>query len=87
MKDYKKALEFYRKLYNVRAQLLGEEHAETLSSLHSYALCHKEIGDYISSLSFFEKVYVSRVKTLGENDPKTIKTAERIKELKELLGE
>ncbi len=70
----------------MRYKLLGEEHPDTLTSLSNLAYSYGELGNYQMALDLFEKVYAIRCKVLDPTHELTLRTAQRIKDLKEKLG-
>ncbi len=47
--DYKKALEISLQVYGSRKKLLGDNHPDTMTTLHKLGLIYSKIGDFINS--------------------------------------
>ena len=59
-------------IYNARKEILGENHPNTLSTLHCLANSYSHLGDYRKALNIEIKVYDACKKILGENHPDTL---------------
>ena len=53
--------------------MLGEEHPDTLSSLHNVGIDYSNLGRYEESLEVDRKVYETQKRVLGEEHPETQK--------------
>ena len=72
--DYSKALELQKTVYNVRKEILGENHPLTLSALNDIANSYSDLGDYSKALDLQKTVYNARKKILGESHLSTLYT-------------
>ena len=66
------ALELTEKVMAARKRTLGEEHSDTLRSMHSLANCYGEVGRLQEAQELAEKVVAARKRTLGEEHPVTL---------------
>lgn len=64
--------------YISRCRVLGEEHADTLSTAHQLADTYRRISERKKSLEMFERVYASRCRVLGMEHPDTLRTLYRM---------
>ena len=71
---YQDALELYKKVYEIRKKVQGEEHLDTLRMLHSMAYTYGEMGDYKTKYELEKKIYESQKKVLGEEHSATSAT-------------
>jgi Tetratricopeptide repeat len=55
-----------------RKRTLGEEHPDTLSSIHALAFLYSETGRWPEALRLMEQVVEARKRTLGEEHPDTL---------------
>jgi len=62
------------KVVVVNKRTLGEEHPDTLGSMHNLANCYREVGRRQEALELLEKVVVARRRTLGEEHPDTLRS-------------
>ena len=79
---YKQSLIQLEKVYNIRKQVLKEEHQLTLKTLFNISKTLKELGKKQEALQIAERVYDIRLKIFGEKNDETIKTMELIEEIK-----
>jgi hypothetical protein len=56
----------------VLKRTLGEEHPDTLGSMHNLALIYSEVGRWQEALQLTETVVAARKRTLGEDHPDTL---------------
>jgi alkylhydroperoxidase family enzyme len=68
------ALELTEKVVTARKRTLGEEHPETLRSMHKLAIRYSEVGRRQEAMELTEKVVTARKRTLGEEHPKTLRS-------------
>ena len=59
-------------IYNVRKEILGEKHPDTLTSLASLAYSYSDLGDYKTALEMRIAIYNRRKEILGEKHPDTL---------------
>ncbi len=70
--DYKKALIWAQRKYDLLCNSLGEEHPDTLTALNNLAYTYGHNGEYSKELMLFEKVYTIKYRALGEEHPDTL---------------
>lgn len=70
--EYKHALNYLEKAYQLRCTISGEFHKETLIVLNNMALIYGNLGKHAKAIELHQKVYEQRVKTLGDFNPDTI---------------
>lgn len=63
----KKALEYAQKCYELRAEILGESHPDTLISLNNLAVEYNTLGQYKKAFEHDQKCYELR-KEVYDND-------------------
>ena len=69
---YNEALIEDTKAYEIQKRLLGEEHPDTLRSLHCIGDDYSKLGRHEEALMVDEKVYEARKRVLGEEHPDTL---------------
>ncbi|KAL6714664.1 hypothetical protein ACLMJK_008089 [Lecanora helva] len=67
-----KALQMTKQVVETRKRTLGEEHPDTLSSIHNLAIRYSEAGERQKALQIMEQVVETRKRTLGEEHPNTL---------------
>ncbi|KAL8743440.1 MAG: hypothetical protein Q9190_004209 [Brigantiaea leucoxantha] len=67
-----KALELEERVVEARRRTLGEEHRDTLRSIHNLAIGYSETGRQQEALELRERVVEARRRTLGEEHPDTL---------------
>ena len=75
------ALEDLTKAYNLRKEILGEEHPSTISSLFNIALVQAELGNVAEAKRIAKDVYKHRKEKFGEEHRDTVKAFELLNEL------
>ena len=68
------ALQLTERVVEVRKRTLGEEHPDTLGSLHSLAIRYSKAGERQKVLQLTERVVEARKRTLGEEHPDTLRS-------------
>ncbi len=68
-RDYAKAVPMALKAFNVRKEILGEEHPQTLTSQINLGWLHRELRDYSTAGSLLEQASVLSRKVFGESHP------------------
>jgi len=63
------ALELLERVAATRKGAQGEEHPDTLASIHRLAICYSEMGRREEALQLIEKVVAASKRTLGEEHP------------------
>ncbi|KAL2052027.1 hypothetical protein ABVK25_007719 [Lepraria finkii] len=66
------ALQLTERVVEARKRTLGEEHPDTLGSMHSLAISYSEAGRVQEALQLTERVVEARKITLGEEHPNTL---------------
>jgi hypothetical protein len=66
------ALQLSEKVVAARKRTLGEEHPDTLTSMHSLAISYSKVGRREEALQLLEKVVAASKRTLGEEHPDTL---------------
>ena len=74
------------KSYELNSSHYGEEHADTLESMHYYALMGLAQHKYSEIEELFEKCYRLRVKVLGESNRDTLATMNQLGVVYAALG-
>jgi len=69
---FKQALPLAENAYNIRKQILGEKHHDTLASLNNLASIYLELGRFSEALPLSEKAYSLAKNELGEKHPLTL---------------
>jgi Tetratricopeptide repeat len=69
-------LHLVKTVTEARKRTLGEEHPDTLGSIHNLALRYSEVGRRQEALRLTEAVVESSKRTLGEDDPDTLRYSE-----------
>jgi tetratricopeptide (TPR) repeat protein len=72
--DYSRAFDYLERCVKEERKLLGEEHQETLESMHNISICCSRVGRYAEALEMAEKVTGLRQKTLGYEHPDTLRS-------------
>ena len=68
------ALQLTERVVEVRKKTLGEEHPDTLHSIHTLAVGYSEAGERQKALQLTERVVEVYKKTLGEEHPDTLRS-------------
>jgi tetratricopeptide (TPR) repeat protein len=63
------ALELLEKVATARTGTQGEEHPDTVLSIHRLAICYSEVGRRKEALQLSEKVVAAKKRTLGDEHP------------------
>jgi tetratricopeptide (TPR) repeat protein len=66
------ALQLTETVVEARKRTLGEEHPDTLGSMHALALIYSEVGRRQEALQLTETIVAARKRTLGEEHPDTL---------------
>ena len=77
------ALQLSEQVVEVRKRILGNDHPNTLSSMHNLAKRYSEIGRRQEALQLSEQVLEARKRTLGNEHPDTLKSIKQLANLKE----
>jgi hypothetical protein len=59
-------------------RMLGEEHPDTLNSMHALAYRYGEVGRRQEALQLAEMVVAARKRTLGEEHPDTLSSMQNL---------
>ena len=70
--QFRKALPLAEKAFEIRKEILGEKHPDTLSSLNNLARIYKELGRFSEALPLLEDGYRLSKEVLGEKHPDTL---------------
>ena len=68
------ALQLEEQVVEIRKRTLGEEHPDTLGSIHNLALRYSEAGKRHKALQLTERVVEVKERTLGEEHPDTLRS-------------
>jgi len=71
---YKQAMEWYEPALAGYENTLGEDHPDTLSTVHNMAFVFDKQGQYEKALEWYERVLAGREKALGVDHPDTVQT-------------
>ncbi len=85
--EYPSARRYLTHSVEVRSQLLGEEHPNTLTSLHSLALDLHALGEVVAARELNEKTLAVRRRVLGEEHPDTLQSMNNLALALYALGE
>ncbi len=85
--DYKKALIWAQRKYDLLCNSLGEEHPDTLSALNNLAITYSYLDEYKKALEINEKVYTILCQILGEEHPETLNSLHNLASTYGNLGE
>ncbi|KAK3176124.1 hypothetical protein OEA41_007446 [Lepraria neglecta] len=66
------ALQLTERVVEVRKRTLGEDHSDTLGSMHNLAISYSEVGQGQEALQLTERVVEVYKRTLGEEHPDTL---------------
>ena len=72
--DYGKSVKWAEQITEYDKKHYGEEHPNTLNTMHDLAGTYGKLGDHKKALELQEKVYTLRCKFLGEEHLDTLKT-------------
>jgi tetratricopeptide (TPR) repeat protein len=70
--EAQKAVPYAEKAFNIRKEILGEKHPDTLSSQNNLASIYKAVGRLDEALPLYEKGYRFLKQVLGEKHPNTL---------------
>ena len=70
-----------------KRRTLGEEHLETLRSMHTLAISYSEAGRRQEALELMERVVKAMKRTLGEEHSDTLRSIRTLKYLRTKFGE
>jgi tetratricopeptide (TPR) repeat protein len=76
--DYSRALDYLKSCVEDERKTLGEEHHETLSSMHNLSTCYSRVGKYVEALEVGEKVMGLHQKSLGDEHPYTLRSMDNL---------
>jgi hypothetical protein len=71
--DPDSARQLRKRVLEVRARVLGEEHPDTLSAMNELAGVLVALGDYADARQLMERVLAVRTRVSGEEDVGTLK--------------
>lgn len=71
-RDYRKALEWFKRNADFYTKEYGEEDPDTLTALSDLAFAYGEFGEHKEALALQERVYRLRCNILGEEHPETV---------------
>ena len=71
---YKESYEITNSAYEKRARLLGDEHKDTVETMHRLAISLNDLGRYDEAVKFYERVLELRKNSLGEEHNDTVET-------------
>lgn len=69
LRDLPKSLEFRKRAYQIRTQVLGEDHPETAISMLRMALSQFRLGKYDEARSTYQQAIANQRQTLGDLHP------------------
>lgn len=72
--ECKMALELHQKIYEKRIEVVGENHPDTLQSLHNIGLSYEYLGDEDRALKTYQSVLTKKKEILGEDHVDTLRT-------------
>jgi hypothetical protein len=67
--------------------VLGEDHPDTMHSMHNLALTRRDLGDLQGARELFEQALAGRRRVLGEDHPDTLQSRNDLAEVRRELGE
>ncbi|XP_077299647.1 uncharacterized protein LOC143920585 [Arctopsyche grandis] len=68
---YEKGRSAYKRLYEIRKDIYGEDHTETAGALLGLANAEFHLGNYVVAKSYYQRVYEIYKKNSGEDDEET----------------
>ena len=71
---YREAVQFGKDCLELTARILGEEHPDTLATMHNLALVLRGQGEHAQARALYEKVLEAWRRILGEEHPDTLAT-------------
>ena len=72
--EYSKAKTYYETSYNVKQELFGVSHVETLLALMDLAANYTRMGDFDKAITAYEDCLDKRSVLLGDSHPDTVET-------------
>ncbi|MFB9680165.1 tetratricopeptide repeat protein [Streptosporangium vulgare] len=85
--EFEKAESLLKRITSIRQCRLGEEHPETLGSLHSLAVIAWLRGDFAAATPLFEVVFLARRRVLGRENEETLRSQHSLAAAKRTIGE
>ncbi len=79
------ALQLMEQVVEANKRTLGEEHPDTLGSMHNLAIRYSEVGRRQEALQLTEQVVEARKRTLGEEHPDTLRSIHTLATLSKML--
>jgi serine/threonine protein kinase/tetratricopeptide (TPR) repeat protein len=76
--DNQKAAEQFKTARELYSKVLGDEHRDTLSSMHKLALSYLELGRYEDALLLNKEVIARKTATLGPEHRETLNTMQNL---------
>ena len=86
MGRFSEAEETHRRALAIFEKSLGEEHAETVTTLHNLAFVLKEIGKLEEAESLFRRALTVTERTFGEMHAETAITVDNLAQILEAVG-
>ena len=71
-------MEYYIKAWEIKKDVLGENHPDTAISYNNIGVVYYNLGDYDKALEYYNKALEIRKAVLGESHPFTQHTLENI---------
>ena len=85
--DYTKALEYYNNALSIWKTVLGESHLYVAFGYHKIGLVYLQQSKFDTALEYFEQALSIEKAVLGENNSNTLKTKEKIEEVRAKMVE
>jgi tetratricopeptide (TPR) repeat protein len=84
--QYRQARTLYEQTLAGRQQLLGDDHPDTLQSMHNLADIHRNLGDLQGAHQLFEQTLAARRRVLGDDHPDTLMSMNYLAVARRALG-
>jgi hypothetical protein len=84
--QWSEALRLVEQVVEVRRRTLGEEHPDTLRSMHGLSIRFSEVGRRPEALQLAEQVVETHRRTLGEEHPDTLSSMHNLALLSSVVG-
>ena len=84
--EAQQALPYAEKVFNIRKDILGEKHPDTLESLNNLAVIYYSVGRLGETLPLLKKAYVLRNQVLGEKHPETLTSLNNLAMIYQAVG-
>ena len=70
--QFEEAKEVFERCLAGQMKVLGEDHKDTLSTLHNLGLVYVQLENYEKSLEYYKRARKGKERLLGKNHPSTL---------------